>query len=385
MQEAGKHDIAELQFNAFSSVFYKALSTGVLIKVVWKTQHENGEFIGHVYSSNLKTQATITRNVVVKAMGSSFPFKESKSNIWVNKTHSEVVTAIAKLANVKAVVTPTTLRYEQVTMAGHTYWEKIQELAKRSGYVARMIGAELHFHPMDVMLAKCSTSIPILSFHGGEIPHGAIHESQTLDYFEANVNDLGEHSGTSRRDKQITGFDPITGKSYELTSSPNKVGKNLRATTKESFFTQHMPQVISANADAAKKIAEAQAQNARWSISAEGAGQGDPRISPHTTVQISGTFDHTDGFWVIKKVEHNVLFDGRYTVEFTCLSDGLYSNLSAPFRSDTASVTPSRNEALELATGLTTTTSATQTVSTRPIIKPVNNILELTPSRWESV
>ena len=92
MQEAGKHDIAELQFNAFSSVFYKALSTGVLIKVVWKTQHENGEFIGHVYSSNLKTQATITRNVVVKAMGSSFPFKESKSNIWVNKTHSEVVT-----------------------------------------------------------------------------------------------------------------------------------------------------------------------------------------------------------------------------------------------------------------------------------------------------
>ena len=385
VQEAGKHDRAELQFNSFSPIYYKMLSTGVLIKVIWRTQHASGEFIGHVYSSKLKTQATITKNAIIKAMGASFPLKESNSKIWINRTPSDVVTEIGKLTGIKTVVTPYNLTYQQISMAGHTYWEKIQELAFQHGYVAQMIGAELHFHPIDVMLAKWGTSIPILSHQGGEIPFGIIHESQTLDFFEANVDDLGEHGGNSRRDKLVEGFDPFTGRPYSSTSSPNTVGKNLRKSTKDSFFKEHMPQVMSVSADAAKKLAEAQAQNSRWSISAEGAGQGDPRISPYRTIQINGTYDHTDGFWVVKRVEHTVLFDGRYTVDFTCVVDGLYNNLAAPFRPAVAALIPSRNEELELSTGLKTGVSASKTVSTKPIIKSNKPIVEPTPSRWKSV
>jgi len=393
IQQAGHHDIAELYFNSFSKNFYKALKTGVLVQVKWKTQYASGNFYGHVYGTNLKQQATITRNVLVRAMGASFPLKESKPHIWINKTISEVVKDICKKATIKAVVTPTKLRYDQITMAGHTYWEKIQELATRSGYVAQMIGAELHFHPMDGMLAKCSTSIPILSQQDTQIPFGLMHESPTLDYFEAHVNDLGEHGAHSRRDKVVSGFDPITGKSYSHKSSPNKEGKKLRKETKDPFFSEHIPGQMSYNSEAAKELAKARAQLARWSISAEGEGQGDPRISPYRTIQVTGNFEHTNGFWIIQRVEHSVLFDGRYTVNFTCLSDGLYENQSAPFRSDTASVMPSRNIDLELSTssvgykGLKTTSNSAKVISTRPIIKSTkkdNGCCELTPSRWVS-
>jgi hypothetical protein len=163
---------------------------------------------------------------------------------------------------------------------------------------------------------------------------------------------------------------------------------------------------MSYNSEAAKELAKARAQFARWSISAEGDGQGDPRISPYKTIQVNGTFEHTDGFWIIQRVEHSVLFDGRYTVNFTCLSDGLYDNQSAPFRPATAAVMPSRNIALELATsstlsskkkslvtsgvykGLKTTSNSAKVISTRPIIKTTkkdNGCCELTPSRWVSV
>jgi phage protein D len=407
IQEAGKHDIAELYFSSFSKVFYKALTTGVLVQVSWKNQNSSGQFYGHVYGSNMKQQSTITRNVLIKAMGASFPLKESKSKIWVNKTASEVVTAIAKLASIKAVVTPTKLRYEQISMSGHTYWQKIQELAKRSGYVAQMIDAELHFHPMDVMLAKCSTSIPILAQQDNEIPFGLVHESPTLDYFEAHVDDLGEHGNHSRRDKVVSGVDPVTGKKYSHTVSPNKVGKKLRKQTKDSFFSEHIPGQMSYNSEGAKELAEAQAQLARWSISAEGEGQGDARIAPYRTVQISGTFEHTDGFWIIQRAEHSMLFDGRYTVSFTCLSDGLYENQTALFRTDTATLMPTRNIELELSSssktsllgqaalktntsynGLKTTPKSARVAFTRPIIKSTkkyNSVCGLTPSRWVSL
>jgi phage protein D len=389
-QETGHHDVAELHFSSFSKTFYKALKTGVLVQVSWKTQHANGEFYGHVYGTNLKQQPTISRNVIVKAMGSSFPLKQSKPHIWINKTASEVVKDICKKATVKAVVTPTKIRYEQINMSGHTYWEKIQELAKRSGYVAQMIGAELHFHPMDVMLAKCSTSIPILSQQDTQVPFGLTYESATLDQFEADVGDLGEENNHSRRDKVVSGFDPITGKAYSHTSSPNKAGKKLRKETKDSFFSEHIPGQMSYNSEGAKELAKARAQLARWSIPAEGDGQGDPRLSPHRTVQINGNFEHTNGFWIIHRVEHTVLFDGRYTVNFTCLSDGLYENQAALFRSDKVSIRPSRNVALELATsgtksGLKTTPKSAKVISTRPIIKTTkkdNGCCELTPSRW---
>lgn len=408
IQEAGKHDVAELHFSSFSPSFYKALMTGALVQVQWKTEHSYGEFFGYVYGTNLKQQPTIVRNVIVKAMGASFPLKESKPNVWINKTASEVILEIAKLATLKAVVTPTKLRYEQISMSGHTYWEKIQELAKRSGYVAQMIGAELHFHPMDVMLAKCSTSIPILSHQDTEIPFGTVHESPTLDYFEAHVDDLGEHGNHSRRDKVVSGFDPITGRPYSHKISPNETGKKLRKETKDTIFSEHIPNQMSYNSAGAKELANAHAQLARWSISAEGEGQGDPRIAPYRTVQISDNFEHTNGFWVIQKAIHSVLFDGRYTVSFICLSDGLYANESALFRSDTASVMPSRNVALELATtyanntngqsslfatnnvytGLKTTTSSAKVISSRPLIKSKTKndmcCCETTPRRWVS-
>ena len=56
IQEAGKHDIAELHFASFSSSFYKALMTGVLVKVEWRTENAYGEFFGYVYGTNLKQQ-----------------------------------------------------------------------------------------------------------------------------------------------------------------------------------------------------------------------------------------------------------------------------------------------------------------------------------------
>ena len=382
-QEMGKQDVIELMYPRFSDFFLKSLKTGVPIYVTWKNDNSSGKFFGYVYSVLPTIQQSLKAPVLIRGIGTSMSLKEGGPLIWRNKTASEIVTDICKIFKLKAVVTPTSQRFSQQSMVGQTYWEKIQELAKRSGCVAQMNGNELHFHPIDVMINKFITTVPVMAY--SEPYTGAFVEvlTPTLDKFRATVGDYFDSSSYSKKEKTLYGIDPITSKFYSATSSPNEVGTTLRNTTKDPLFGEILPGAISGNKATAQIIAKAHAQLSRFSMHAEGIGQGTPLMSPYRTIQIEGTGETTDGYWIVKKVTHAIAYDGRYQVEFSCMTDGTNGNKGSQFRPSVVAGVPVRNIASELANPTSKPTS-TKISAPTTMVKQTDAGFKVTPRRWVS-
>jgi len=381
-QEMGKHDIVELYYPVFSSQFFNAIKTGVPVQIVWKTDKASGKFTGYTVDVTHQTAQQLKRGVVITCIGASYPLKERAVKIWKNKTASEIATEIAKKFKLKPIVTPSSIRFTQQSLAGHSYWEKLNELAYKIGYGVQVIGSELHFHPIDKMIDQFMTAIPVMSFQNPFEHPVSQYVGPTLELFQPIIGDHNELLDYARSTAVIGGVDPISGKTYTGKSSSNKVGKKLRANTKDPLFTSVETRTVVASNAMAKSLADARAQLGRLSMTAQGQGQGDPRISPWRTVEVRGTNPTTDGFWVIKKAEHVIHADGRYEVEFTCLSDGTGNNKTSAFRPDAAGLIPTRNVKNEL-TATKKKPTSTKLSSKASMIKQTSAGYTTTPRRWE--
>jgi hypothetical protein len=150
--------------------------------------------------------------------------------------------------------------------------------------------------------------------------------------FYVESNNINNAKKKARRNtpknKVVSGVDPVTGKFYSSSKSPTTVGKNLRTSNADPLFVEALPGAMTGNAHMAELIANAHAQLSRFSITSETASQGDPRIAPYRTVEINGTGATTDGNWIVKKAVHQCYYDGRYEVEFHCMTDGTGRNKS---------------------------------------------------------
>ena len=132
----------------------------------------------------------------------------------------------------------------------------------------------------------------------------------------------------------------------------------------------------------AKSLSTARAQMGRLSMPAKASGQGDPRIAPWRTVEIKGTGDTTDGFWIVKKAEHTVYFDGRYYVEFTCLSDGVGTNKPSVTRPSTAGSVPTRNITNEMSTANKRKPTSPKLSATTILVKQSAAGYTVNPRKW---
>lgn len=381
-QQFGMQDVVELHYPRFSPFYIKALKTGTPIKLTWKNDKAKGEWVGYVYDVSKNTIQSLNQPIIVRCTNTGMSFKEGGSKIWVNKTSTQVILDIAKKFKLKSNATVHKMIFSQLSLSGHTYWEKIQEIAGRVGYAAHINGTELFFHPLDKMIDKFMTTIPILSYLDDAMPPYSKVKDQTLDVFRAKLGDYSDMQDSSKRKKNVYGVDPVTGKLYSASSSPSTVGKNLRKDVKEPLFSQTVSTAVSGSKEMAKVIADAQSQFARFVHTAKGSGQGDPRMAPYRTVEINGTGQDTDGFWILKKVVHFITFDGRYTVEFECISDGRGMNKGSATRPEKAKTSPVRNVAEELATGGSSRPpSITLTYSTI-MVNAVDSGFKTTPRRW---
>jgi len=232
------------------------------------------------------------------------------------------------------------------------------------------------------MIDVAMTTIPIFSFTE---PYGTPWSSvlsQTLDHFKPTSGDFFSHANNKRTTKTVSVVDPITAKLTTYSHKANTVGKNLRQTTKDPLFKETLPGVITGTAKMAESLASAHAQLSRFSIHAEGRGQGDPRVAPYRTIEINGTGSTTDGFWVIKKVTHKLVLDGRYSMEFTCMADGLDKNIPSGSRPAIASKAPVRNLNYETTTGTTVKPTSVKLNAVSPLISQTNAGWNVTPRRW---
>ena len=380
-QEMGSQDIVELTYPRFSSFYIKALKTGVPVHIRWSNDSTSTTWVGFVYRVKKNTVQSLNQPVIVQCIP-SIKLKEGGSKIWINKTASDIVTEIANKFKLTPIVTPHKMIFSQQSLSGHTYWEKIQELATRIGYAAHLNGVELHFHPLDKMIDRFMTTIPIMSYLDSALAPYASVKDQTLDVFRANLGDYTDVQEVTKKEKYVFGVDPISGNFYAAKASGNTVGKNLRENVTDPLLKQTLSNFMSGSKEMAQVIADAQAQFSRFVHTATGAGQGHPLIGPYRTVELQGTGEDTDGYWITKKATHFLTFDGRYEVEFSCMTDGRGLNKSSVTRPSTAGTVPTRNLAIELATGSSSTPTEYKLSAPTLLINQTQAGLHLNPRTW---
>lgn len=380
-QHVGHHDIVELFYNMYSTNYVKTLATGVAVQVNWANDNVAETFIGYVSDVKYPTTSAIQKHLKVVLMGASYPLREKVHKIWKNVTASEAATEIAKANNLMPVVTQSDIRLPQISFTGHSQWQKLQELAKRVGFACQVRGVELHFHPIDVMIDKSITVMPVMSFLDPTVNPMNQFASQTLDGFETVQTDAGSFNGNDRATKVVGGVDPITGKMYKTTSSPKTVGKNLRQKTKDPLFFDIDTSVVVTDGLTAQSLSNAKANLSRLSVPGYGFGQGDPRIAPWRTVEVRGTGESSDGYWIVTKAVHTMNADGKYTVEFNCATDGSGANLTSAVRPSNAGSVPTvdLNDAITTGANLVTRYKLSDT---QPMISQSSTGYKILPRRW---
>ena len=378
-QKRGQHYVVELFYERFSPFLMKGLKTGVPVTINWQNDKAKGKFFGYTSDVTHVSEQIIKRGIKVTCIAASFSLKEKKPKIWKNKTASEIVTDIAKTFKLKPVVTPTTIRFSQQSLAGITYWEKIKELADRHGYVFQVTETELHFHPVDKMIDKFMTVTPIMSFLNPYITPSSEFNGQTLDSFTPVLGDYVQGEGHQRTTKSVSGVDPLSAKPIIYTASPNKVGKQVRKTTKDPLFDSQETSVVIGSTQMAKAMADGKANLSRLSIPASGIGQGDPRIAPWRTIEVRGIDEVSNGYWVIDSAHHFIHIDGRYQIEFTCSTDGTGENKPSNTRPSRMGNSPVRNVKDEIGIKKQTKTKLS---ASSTMIKQSDVGFKIMPRKW---
>lgn len=381
-QVSGNHDILELTYATLSPLFVKTLKTGALVRLKWRNDKTKEEFVGHVLEVTPLIQSTKTRNAVITCIGASLKMKEGGNKVWNLKTASEIASLIAKDCGLKANVSQTKVRYSQQFLAGQTHWEKIKELAYRSGCVVKVVGTTLYFHPLDKMIDAFMTNTPVLSHE--DVMYGAMSglEGHTLDSFRPTTTDINLTTGSVKRNKTISGIDSETGKPFSFTASPNEQGKSIRSNVPKEMFEEMIPNRVCESPAEAKAMAEAEALLSAYSMHAKGQAQGDPRISPYRTIEINGTGAQTDGSWVVTEAVHFASKDGRYITTFECMSDGTGLNKPSATRPQYASMVGARNVAAENYTGIKITQTPAKISAPTPLVNQTQAGYKTYARKW---
>lgn len=380
-QKIGHHDVVELFYERFSPFLMQGLKTGVPVVITWQNDKAKGKFIGYTSDASHVSEQTIKRGIKVTCVAASYVLKEKKSKVWKNKTATDIVIDIAKTFKLKAITTPTTMKYTQQSLAGISYWEKLRELADREGYGFHVTETELHFHPIDVMIDKFMTVTPIMSFIDPFLNPVSEFDAQTLDSFTPVIGDYVQGEGHNRTTKSVSGVDPLTGKSLTHKATPQKSGKKLRKNVKEALFDSQETSVVVGSLQMAKAMANAKANLARLSIPANGIGQGDPRIAPWRTIEVRGIDEVSNGYWVITSAYHSIHLDGRYQIEFTCATDGTGSNKTSNTRPSKAGSAPTVNIAAAIAKTSKKPTKV-KLSGPSPLISQANAGFKVAPRKW---
>jgi phage protein D len=381
IQKIGNHDVVELYYHAQSKNMLKALNTGVAVEIKWANDITGGVFIGYVSDIKSPSAHAIEKFMKVVCVAASYPLKDRTSKIMRNCTASEFATQVAIESGLKPVVTKSSVRYGQLSLSGHSKWEKLQEIAHRSGYACQVYNTELHFHPLDVMINKNLTTMPVMALSGSTIDPVSIFAAPTLEFFEPTQGDHIESNQYVRTTKVLGGVDPYSSKVYFSSSSPNAVGKNIRKATKDPLFSTIDTSVVVTDDTTAKNLGDAKAQLSRLSIPARGFGQGDPRIFPWATIEVRGTGENSDGFWVITEATHTVGLDGKYSVEFHCATDGTGVNQPSAVRPSSAGMVPVVDVSQAITSGGRQTYSYKLTSVSTMLNQTVTGY-NVTPRRW---
>jgi phage protein D len=327
-----------MEFTNSTEARFNLLKTGVPVQFDWSQAGVTNTWFGYVSSVTKSATAQLTNVTEVHCIGTSFILKDRATRVFVNTSIPMVVKNIVTSYGFNFIGIDNQLKFDHLSMAGHSYWEWIQEQATRIGYGVAVRGMDFIFKPLDKMIDQSMTNVPVLSLFGEHIPTNTMFLDRTLDSFKVISGEHIESGSSLRTNKSVNGVDPVTNQVFKSTSSPNKVGVNVRATQSDVLFSEVRNEQVVNSFTAAQTLSEGAAHNGRLNMPARVKCQGDPNIQPFSAVYVEGTGSTTDGYWVCKEVKHLFAFVGDYQIEMIVSSDGLGPNAVSTRRQGTDSI-----------------------------------------------
>lgn len=387
-QSQYSHDLLKMTFVRVSPLWFKLLKTGVPVKVTWNQGVLNGSWVGYVSFITKNVAGQLKNLMEVQCVGTTYVLKERASKVFTNTTIPKAVEKIVTSFGFRFIGEDNPRVFEQLTIAGHSYWEWIQEQAKRIGYGVVVNGMDFYFRPIDELFKQGQGTVPVLSISGTGVGVGSEFYDRTLDWFSVLNGDHIEDNENLRTVKTVSGVNPYTGQIVSATKSPKDVGQKIQQNLSDVLFSeQRSDQVVGSYADATA-MAEGAAHRGRLNLPAKIKCQGDPRIRPFAPVYIDGTGPSTDGYWMAKEVHHMISFAGDYYIEMTASTDGTNPELDSarPAKKRPGSVVGVVNldEAMAGKARQLSSISAknAKLITANPIYSPVGQGFHKTGSRW---
>lgn len=349
IQKQYSHDVVILEYPVVSPLYVETIKTGVLVEFTWTQEGLTRSWVGYVSSIDRVVNSSRDIRMKIHCVGASYPLKQRVTRIFSNSSIPEAVETIAKEFGLKYIGVNHSRKFNQLAIAGHSYWEWMQEQAKRIGYALVIDGINLIFKPIDEIINQGFSTSPVMSFDTTPTTANSMYLDRTLDYFKALNGEHLENVSELRMNKIVGGVDPITNKAVVSISDPGSLGRPVRDVTNDVLFDDYKTSEVANGGNAVTQAADGIAHIARFSMPADAKGQGDPRFMPFSPVYISGTGKLTDGYWLIKEVKHTLMKSGDYSAELKLLTDGLGKTSQSVFRSRDNSLQGSvnLNEALK--------------------------------------
>jgi phage protein D len=335
-QGAYKHDIMLVQFPQVSAFWFKSLNTGVPVIFRWSQGILKRSWQGYVHSVSKSVAGQRDAPFELMLIGASMPLKNRVQRTFRNKTIPEVAALIAREFNLAFSIDAHPRRFSYLAISGESYWEWLCKYAQQIGYHVYVDNATLFFKKIDNILDERSKDVAIMSMASPALPINNHLVDRTLYNFKVTNGDYIEGADETRANKVVSGVNPITSAQVTSVYSPRAVGKAVRTQPKAVIFDDYKTDLVSNDTSATKANAEGSALMAKMNLPAKVLGQGDPRLSPYSLVQITGTGEQTDGFWVVKNVKHTFGRGRSYDVEIDVLSDGFGPNAVSSFRAGNA-------------------------------------------------
>jgi hypothetical protein len=382
-QKPYNHDVLVLEFSQVSIKWFELMKTGVPIKFEWSQGALVKSWLGYVSFVTKSVASQKEELMEVHCVGSTFPLKERATKVFENMSVPAAVKEIVTEFGFNFVGEDNNVLFEQLTIAGHSYWEWIHEYAKRIGYGIWVDNMNFYFRPLDKLIDQSLSDVAVLSMNNKNVPVGGDFLDRTLDSFKVLNGEHVEGLGVLRTNKLIGGVDPMTSKVVGASSSPKTLGEPMRQNVSDVIFSEVDSSKVASSEEHAQTLIDGSAQLARFNMPARVKCQGDPRIHPFSPVLIQGTGPLTDGFWIVNEVKHQFARIGDYQIELKATIDGTGIDVRTVRKDGAKSVSGVVNltEALEQGFSGNKTLDA-RLSSNAPIRQESNQGFNRTPAVW---
>ena len=305
-QKIREHDTAVIRIASRNLDWFNILGSGTPIKIVYWSSNsrvDKGYFYGYITHVRLITNEDNKYEREVVCVAASRSLRETSQKTYTNKTAAEIALEIGQMFGFKVIAKQHGLRRSTVSQTGETYWEFMNKLAKRSGYILRTEGTTLYFMPLSDYIKTTIDRSPLLSDYAYDNTNK--YPAPTVEHVDTWVGDTSDDEDRLSDPAVFVSVSPETGEVNYVRQTPQSV--IYRNKSSRSKYDRFMgSKSVAHSREDAEILAKGASENGLMAIDARMTASGNPLLSPYRTVELALKDRTLSGYWIVKEVTHSI-------------------------------------------------------------------------------